>query len=101
MIFMKEQNNQLYILDKSNTLYVFDLYGSLIQTIELKDNKFESITNGEIFASRNGKLLRLDRKTYGFAPIPLPFQSFEKVRWRHKILFQQEAGKLHRYSGKF
>ncbi len=102
LVFMKEQNNQLYLMDEDKKFYVFDLYGSLIQTVSLPEKyEFECLIKGEIYLSDSTGFYLFDRKTYKFVKVEIPKKEFDKVTWRHKILFLEKEGILHRYYGKF
>lgn len=101
LTWMKESGNKLFVLDSKNVLYVFDLYGSLLRSVPLKERKLETIQEGKTYVSDDKGFYVLDQQNENYLKVALPVSTFSKIAWRHKILFVQQGQNLLEFKGKF
>lgn len=76
---LKLSNNKLYLLDK-NGISIFDLYGTLIKTISIKNlESFQTFDNSLVFVEE-GKLTSYNEKTFQSKKMNLPYTKEEKLQ---------------------
>ncbi len=71
--FLKEYNNQLFLSDIENGLFVFDAFGQLKRTIPIKDIERFQVIDKQVFYQRNGEglILELDLLTERSFTLPI------------------------------
>jgi len=70
--FMREANNLLYISDRNNGILVFDIFGTYVKTIPLKNISFFVIDNNQLFYKEDDKLKSYDLKLITVKEIDFP-----------------------------
>lgn len=70
--FLQEHNNQLYLSDVQNGLFVFDAFGQLKQTINSQGIERFQVFDRQLFFQRKGKGLVLNLETLEEATLHLP-----------------------------
>ncbi len=70
--FLQEKNNEVYLSDKENGLFVFDIFGQLKQTIPIKDIEQFQVFNQQILLWKNKQTYLLNPPILEENPFPLP-----------------------------
>lgn len=70
--FLQEKNNEVYLSDTENGLFIFDAFGQLKQTIPIKGIDQFQVVGEQILLWKTGKFYVLDRNILEEKPFPLP-----------------------------
>ncbi len=87
--WMEEENNKLYLFDQNQNLFIFDLYGSLLDLIELPSVSKVKVFQGEIVVLKEGTLSRYSQEDASLKEINTPISDFHDFQWRNNFLFLQ------------
>lgn len=92
--WMKEDNNKLYLFDSKKQLYIFDLYGSLIDVMAFpKANRVEIFQN-QIFVITEEGVQRYRKEDGSFEKIEIVGQKIREFQWSNNSLFIQNELEL-------
>jgi hypothetical protein len=96
-----EDQQKLYLVNQQGIVFIFDIYGSLLDRIDLEGRQFLTVSNGTIFSKGVRGLELWSKPSRQFVQMDLPQKDFSRISWGHKILFLQNAEKLQKYKGNF
>jgi hypothetical protein len=85
--WMKEEGNQLYLFDGTAKIFVFDLYGSLLEVLDVPGAEKIEINNDEIFVLREGSVFRFRVEDKTFEKIDAPMSGVTQFQWVNSIFF--------------
>lgn len=60
---MREANNKVYLLNQDSCLFQFDIFGTYLKTLKLKENQKIQIKESRILTSSENKIYILDEKS--------------------------------------
>ena len=95
--WIKEENNKLYLFNKNSGLYIFDLYGSLLNYIELKEVDDVQTSNGVLFTLKKGQVYRFTVEGASFDKVNLPVTDILAFQWVNDTFFVRTKNKLLKY----
>jgi hypothetical protein len=95
--WMKEDGNQLYLFDGVEKLYVFDLYGSLLNVIELPDVEGVEINEKEIFVIKKGEVYRWRSEDKTLESVKVPFPDIIEFQWVNTVFFFRSKNELSKF----
>jgi len=70
--FLEEQNNEVYLSDSENGLFVFDAFGQLKETIPIKGIDQFQVVSQQLLLWKKGKAYLLNQPILEEKPFPLP-----------------------------
>ena len=70
--FLQEKNNEVYLSDKENGLFVFDAFGQLKQEISIKDIDRFQVINEQLVLWKKEQAFLLNTTILEEKPLPLP-----------------------------
>ncbi len=70
--FLQEKNNEVYLSDKENGLFIFDAFGQLKQTIPIKGIDQFQILDQQIVIWKKEQIYLLNATSLETIPLPLP-----------------------------
>ena len=82
-----ERGNQLYMVDEGNVIYIFDLYGSLIEFKEEKGVKSIDVNDKVLFILIEKELKMHLSKFDTYYTVPLPVEGIVDFRFRNQQFF--------------
>jgi hypothetical protein len=95
--WMKEDNNKLYLFDSKKQLYIFDLYGSLIDVMHFPEvNRIEVFQN-QIFVISTEGVQRYRQEDATFEKIELEGYGIQEFQWSNNSFFIQIGQELMKY----
>ena len=92
-----ECNNELFLLDRSNGIYRFDLYGTLIEHIKNEEVKDIGVWNGHLLLLKNDELQTIDLSNGFTAEIDLPLKGVKEFRISDKQIYLRTEEKVINY----
>lgn len=92
-----ERNNRLFILDKERGVYMFDIYGTLIDFIEFSNGEAIDSHDNSLFILSNDLLYQYDLKSMNVNVIPLPVKDIIDFRIQNHRIFLRTAKIVHKY----
>ncbi len=95
--WIKEENNQLYLFNKNSGLYIFDMYGSLLNYIELKEVDDVQTSNGVLFTLKKGQVYRFTVEGESFDKVNLPVTDILAFQWVNDTFFVRTIDELLKY----
>lgn len=87
VLWLKEDNNKLYLFDSDRKLFIFDLYGSLINAIEFPDAQSIEVFHDEIFVLMDAGLFRYRQEDKEFEKVEIPVYDVQEFQWINKTIF--------------
>lgn len=94
VIWMKEDNNQLYLFDSNDKLYTFDRYGSLLDVVDFPEIKGIEVFKNEIFVLRNEKLYRYRAEDQSFEEVQMSPTEIQSFQWTNSTFFIRSKNQL-------
>ncbi|MGJ8661229.1 MAG: hypothetical protein ACSHXL_04265 [Bacteroidota bacterium] len=92
--WMKEDGNQLYLFDDTGKLFVFDLYGSLLNRIDFPAIESIEINKNEIFVIKEGEVFRWRSEDNELEAVQGPVSAITDFQWVNSVFFFRTKGKL-------
>ncbi|HNR54294.1 MAG TPA: hypothetical protein PKJ19_03940 [Flavobacteriales bacterium] len=89
-IAMQEFDSRLYMNDPTNGILVFDLFGTYMKTIPLKEVSSFEVRSGSLYFVQRGLPQVYDMRSFAIDPIPLPESLLEGL-----IDFRIERGRAY------
>jgi hypothetical protein len=99
--WIEERDSRLYMRDVGESLYVFDLYGSLIDLIKVGSCDQVILKDQGLYLLDKGSLYYFDVENNKRVEVRLPLATLEKLEWVNQIVFIQSEGKLIKYRTNF
>jgi hypothetical protein len=96
-----ERGNNLLVLDPEIGVYVFDMYGSLITTIPIKNVKGIDANNRSVFLLTNDKLIIWSLDNDSSMEIDLPVANIDEFRYKNHRLFLRSSKTVHKFRLQF
>jgi ABC-type uncharacterized transport system permease subunit len=87
MVWMKEEGNQLYLFDGIENIYVFDLYGSLLDIYKVPQAEKVEISKKEIFVMSKGNVFRFRVEDKKMEKIVAPVEGISQFQWVNSTFF--------------
>jgi hypothetical protein len=91
---MKEEGNQLYLFDGLAKIYVFDLYGSLLDVFDVPMAEKVEVNNEEIFVMMKGSVSRFRIEDKSLEKIEAPVSGVTDFQWVNSIFFFRVTDEL-------
>lgn len=94
---MQEFDNRLYVNDPKEGILVFDLFGTYVKTIPLKDVESFEVRNGVLYYFSKGQLFVYDMLSFAITRHPLAADlqgRVLEVRVDHGRLYQRTADRI-------
>ncbi|MFA7274577.1 MAG: hypothetical protein WC044_11960 [Crocinitomicaceae bacterium] len=95
--WMKEEGNQLYLFDGKEKIYLFDLYGSLLEVFDVPGAERVEVSQGEIFILQKGQLFHYRPEDKTLEPLTTPIQGIEQFQWVNNTCFFRVNRELLKY----
>ncbi len=95
--WIKEEKNNLYLYQKKTGLYVFDLYGSLLETIPIPDMEDVQIHNDIIFTLKKGIVYRYNPENGSSEIVNIPSTAILAFQWVNDTFFVRTKSELLKY----
>lgn len=92
-----EIENRLLLFDKSKGIYIFDIYGTLIDFIETENAIAIHFSEEHFFYMNNRELIRINIRNRESIRIPLPESGLLNFRVLGNYVFFQSANKIGKY----
>ena len=98
IVQMKESGNRLYLLDKSKGIYIFDMYGSLLEFVEEKSIQHFEVVGSTLFTliDNSVHIHALDRDE--FILVNLPLEDVIELRAENQLVYLRTKSNVHKYS---
>lgn len=93
-----EFNNQLYVIDFQKGIYMFDIYGSLVNTLKIEDVLDVAVNETYIFLLKKDAIIKKNQKSGESIELPLPCQDINRIQIFGNHLFIQTETHLEKYS---
>lgn len=71
-ISMQEFDSRLYVNDPANGILVFDLFGTYVKTIPLKNTSSFEVRDGALYFLQDGRAQVYDMRSFAVIDIPVP-----------------------------
>jgi|TARA_R110000737_G_scaffold224336_2_gene239319 hypothetical protein len=94
IVWMKEEGNQLYLFDGLAKIYVFDLYGSLLDVFDVPMAEKVEVNNEEIFVMMKGSVSRFRIEDKSLEKIEAPVSGVTDFQWVNSIFFFRVTDEL-------
>ncbi len=96
-----ERNNQLLLLDREKGVYMFDLYGSLIEFIAMKSIQQLDANQQMLFTLKENELSIRAFKTGDVFAVKLPIGGVYEMAYRNKNFYFRTATHVHKFALQF
>jgi len=94
---MVEIENKLFFVDKENGIFVFDLYGTLINKIELKNVQWMQAKDDNLLILSNGALIIHNYITMKEQSINLPSVNFYEFKFDGQAIYFRSETKIQKF----
>lgn len=94
---LMEIENVLLLFDKSKGIYMFDIYGSMIDMVETQNAKAVHFSDNKLYYINDSELVRIKIKNREELRIPLPEDDIIKFRVLGSYIFFQTPTHLKKY----
>lgn len=94
---VREMENYLIILDKSKGIYLFDIYGSMVDFIATEDALNVSLNKGFLYYLTTKNLVRFDLRSREVEFLDLPTEDVINFRILSSYVFLQTATGIKKY----
>ena len=84
---LSEKNNWVYLYDKNLGLLVFDIFGTYLKTIPIKNAKNIQVTDEAVFYEEEKQLIRYDFKENTFYKLSIPATEYKTLWVMGKKIF--------------
>ncbi len=95
--WIKEDKNQLYLFNGTESLYVFDLYGTLTDVISLDGAQKVEIFQGEIFVLKKDGIFRYLEGDKSYEKVNIDTQNIKDFQWVNNKFFVRTGGVILKY----
>lgn len=92
-----EMENVLLIFDRTLGIYLFDIYGSMIDFIETSEAKSIHFADGRLYYMTDDELVRINIKNRNVVRIPLPEKDLVSFRVLGRYIFFQTPTHIKKY----
>lgn len=92
-----EMENVLLLFDRSKGIYLFDIYGSMIDFIETKNAKSIHFEGGRLYYMNDTELVRINISNRNEVRIPLPEKELISFRVLGRYIFFQTPSHIKKY----
>ena len=96
-----ESSNRLYVLDKNKGVYIFDMYGTLIQHIEEESIQQLAANEQTLFTLENGMLGVHTKNNKANFHVKLPIEGVVEMVYRNQHFYLRNAIGVHKYALQF
>lgn len=93
-----EANNQLYVVDLDKGVFIFDIYGSLVNTLKIESASYVTAKNNHVFVVQKDTIVRINLKTGEKKNILVPISGIQQIQIYGNYLFIQTETQLQKYS---
>lgn len=100
-VFLIEQNENVFLCDPLLGILMFDLYGTYLKTLPLKNINSFQVIGEHIFYHNDNKLKSYNFRSFAEKSIPLPVKSAETSCFGQQKIYLINAGNLEIYSVNF
>ena len=95
--WIKEDKNQLCLFNATESLYVFDLYGSLLDVLTLEGAQKVEIFQGEIFVLKKDGIFRYREADKTYEKVNIDTQNIKDFQWVNNKFFIRTSGVIFKY----
>lgn len=92
-----EQNEKLFVIDSQQGIFLFDLFGTLINQLDQKDFLWVEVNASYLYMLREKSLDIINLETMNLRSIPLPVQGVTKFKITQKAVFLEADSKIYKY----
>lgn len=96
-----ERGNRLFLLDPERGIFVFDMYGSLIELIPLLDQIQVDAYENSLFSIDEKQLTVYAMQTGEQLVIPLPISGVLEFSYRNRFFYLRTSEAVHKYALQF
>lgn len=94
---MVEIENKLFFVDKENGIFMFDVYGTLINKIDLKNVQWIQCKDDNVLVLVNDQLIIHNFVTMGQQSIPLPSADFYEFKFDGQAIYFRSNTKIQKF----
>ena len=98
---MVEKDNRLYLLDRTKGIYVFDIYGSLIEFFEGKSIQQFTVIDKTLFTLQEGGLKIFSLEVDQEYTVKLPIDSVLDIRYINQFFYIRTKSNVHKFDFRF
>lgn len=98
---VKERGNRLFVLDRNSGVYVLDLYGTLLEKVELDEVATIDGNEQMLFILTEGKLMVQSLVTSDKWEFALPEKGISDFAYRNKFFFFKSKNTVHKFRLQF
>ena len=98
---MVEKDNRLYLLDRTKGIYVFDIYGSLIEFFEGKSIQQFTVIDQTLFTLQEGGLKIFSLEVDQGYTVKLPLESVLDIRYINQFFYISTKSNVHKFDFRF
>ena len=98
---MVEKDNRLYLLDRTKGIYVFDIYGSLIEFFEGKSIQQFTVIDKTLFTLQEGGLKIFSLEVDQGYTVKLPLESVLDIRYINQFFYISTKSNVHKFDFRF
>lgn len=100
--FLQEKNNEIYLSDTKNGLFIFDAFGQLKQTIPIKDIDEFQVLDQQILLWKKGKAYLLNQPILeeNLLPLPTNLETIKMITINGDLLYIALVDKIAIYQSK-
>lgn len=95
--YLKEHENKLFIYDKTIGLYLFDIYGSVINFYPILGATSIAVSNNLVLFQFENSMLIWDFKTNKELTLPLPIVGVKEIQKQEDVYYLQLKNKIYKY----
>jgi hypothetical protein len=97
IVWMKEDNNVLYLLDNNHRLFSFDAYGTLLDVITLSDEKGVEVIHDQIFVLKEEGIFRYRQEDKTYEKVNIEWNGIKDFQWVDNHFFVRVNGVVLKY----
>lgn len=101
IVTLKERNNEVLLLDRNKGVYIFDLYGTLLEFIEAKEILDVDANEQLLFLMYRDKMDIRALKTGEMFSVPLPVSGITGFEYRNRFFYFRTANAVHKFALQF
>lgn len=95
--YITEHSNHVYLNDSSHGIFVFDIFGTYLKTIPIKELSSFQVTETNLYFLKNGNIFSFNFKTLDIAKIILPILDIADFRVAKNLVYTLNRNMLSKY----
>lgn len=93
-----EKGSQLYVVDEEKGVYIFDLYGSLLEFMPLEGVKFIDVKDDILFVLMDNEIKLIMTKLDDELAIPLPKEDIREFIFSNQHFYLRTSQHVHKFT---